>query len=1250
MKRAAWFFLAILFVLTSTGEIYACLCGNVKGKAKIDLMKSNAGTIFIGTVLENITQTNSQNESLPIIRKLGAKLQAEQFWKGAVEDTVDIYSSGDCGVPFEIGKTYLVYALLNKENQLETNTCLGTGLIEFSKDDFNYLGKPLTTYLQKTNQTSLAPGAPGQDAQWATAGKQGVGTSVNLKSKVWFTLSQGVLTEIYYPDVTVANVHLLQFVVVNPKTKKIETERDDSIHQVKVLRPDSLSFQQINIAKSGEWKITKTYTTDVERDSILIDVKFEPKSKELNLYVYFDPSLSNSGMKDEGRTLFNSQLSALDTTKSDNGASVLRFSGPVEELTNNFLGSNDGLHQLRTDGKITKKYERATDGNIVQMAKIKNPSQFTAVLSFAKNNKTAASIASASSQKGFAKAQAEYDQEWSDYVKTLKKVDPKYQAQFNMAAMILKAHEDKTNRGANIASLTVPWGGGGNANENNVGGYHLVWSRDLYQVATAFMALGDRGAALRALDFMFKVQQKPDGSFPQNSWLDGKPFWGSLQLDEVSFPLILAHELGRNDKETYEKHVKPAAEFIVKNGPVTPQERWEERTGYSPSTIAAEIAGLVCAAEIARKNGDVEAANRWLKTADEWQANIEKWTVTTNGKYGDGNYYLRITQKGNPNAGDKIDLGNGAGLFDEREIVDAGFLELVRLGIKSPDDPIIVKSLKVIDDVIRIKTPNGDGFYRYNHDGYGEMDDGRRWNWDGKYTGKGRLWALLSGERGQYELALKSRVESQESRVGNPKSQIPNPKLRLDTMLNFANDGLMIPEQIWDKSETPKNIDKQFVPELKFGEGTGSATPLAWSMAQFIRLAVNLQEGRNLDTPKVVYERYVLGKKSEISIKNTKDNEQSYLLNAVREDCFSDWRDHQSIAQQNDLAKTLTKSPIFWSCKNGDELAILVYHGNEKQVKIAGDFNGWKTDNDDFEFDSFSDDNTVKVLSKQFKRTARVEYKLIVDGKWVNDPLNPQKIDNGVGGENSVFTMPDYKPTTWDQDTPTPINGANPSGLINPKPQTIEIDSKIYGKRTIQVYVPSGYEASKSFPVLYLQDGSDYITRAKATNIAFNLVHAGKIMPFMMVFIDYKDRTKEYWASDDYAEFLAEEVVPMIDSKFKTIKSRDGRAVMGASLGGITSVHVGLKYPNIFGRIGGQSSSFWIDNERVVKDLEKLDGQTKFKFYFDDGTLEGVEDSHKVVEILKGKGFDVNYIEAEAGHNWTAWRDRLADAFISIWR
>jgi glucoamylase len=303
-------------------------------------------------------------------------------------------------------------------------------------------------------------------------------------------------------------------------------------------------------------------------------------------------------------------------------------------------------------------------------------------------------------------------------------------------------------------------------------------------------------------------------------------------MDQSAFPLILAYQLGRTDRVTWRKHIKPAADFIIKRGPATGQDRWEEKSGYSPATIAAEIAGLVCAARIARIQGEPQSARAYLQKADEWAREVERWTATNTGRYGDGRYYLRITENDNPNDGAKIEINSGGGTYDEREIVDAGFLELVRLGIKPADDPLVIKSLAVVDKVIRADTRWGAAWYRYNHDAYGERDDGG--SYDGR-TGKGRLWTLLTGERGEYELAR-----------GDHRGAAKY----LDAMTTFANEGMMIPEQVWDR-----NTGKES--KLRWGSGTGSATPLAWSMSQFIRLAMSLKAGRNLETPRVVAARYL---------------------------------------------------------------------------------------------------------------------------------------------------------------------------------------------------------------------------------------------------------------------------------------------------------------------------------------------------------------------------------------------------------
>jgi glucoamylase len=591
-----------------------------------------------------------------------------------------------------------------------------------------------------------------QDAHWPTAAKNGFGTSTTLASKVWFTLADGGMTEVFYPTVDMPNVKSLQFLII--LGAKTENEADDTVHRLELPNPASLTFKQINRAKSGAYTITKTYITDPRRSSVLIRVDFT--------------------------TGLNAQL----------------FINYVPASDKSVLISNCGLPTLQRR-------------------------QCTLALGFGETIAKATATARASLARGFAAVMHEYELGWQKYVATLPRVE-KHQQQFSMAAMVLKGLEDKTFRGAVIASPSTPWGGGQQPGQPPVSGYHAVWARDLYHVATAFDAIGDRATADRLLDYLFRVQQKRDGSFPQNSWVDGRPIGNGLQMDQVALPLVLAYQLARNDRSSWLRHIKPAADFIVRNGPRTDQDRWEEKSGYSPSSLAAQIAGLVCAAEIAKANRDEVSAKRYLDTADNWAQNVEKWTVTkTDGAHG---YYLRITANDNPNDGAEMEINSSTRVVDERKIVDAGFLELVRLGIKGPRDPLIVESLKLIDQLIKVKTPMGDAWYRYNHDAYGETPDG------GKYDGRngvGRLWTLLTGERGEYELA-----------AGN----IESARRRLDTLAGFANDGLMIPEQVWDRGQ--------------IGAGTGSATPLAWSMAQFIRLAMSIERGRNVETPRVVWERY----------------------------------------------------------------------------------------------------------------------------------------------------------------------------------------------------------------------------------------------------------------------------------------------------------------------------------------------------------------------------------------------------------
>ncbi len=677
-----------------------------------------------------------------------------------------------------------------------------------------------------------APGAPGEKALWTTGAKDGLGTSTTATSKVWFTLCKGVLSEVFYPQADTPNVQDLQLVVTDSQAI-VDLERDATCHRIELTDSHALSYRQTN-TKAGKYRITKTYVTDPARSALLIQTRFETLSGgPYRLYVLYNPALNNTGMGDTGATVGNALVSS-----DGNVASALICSPGFSEASNGYSGTeSDGYRQLATDKELKRRYDTAaTPGNLVQIARVPSGSDTTFVLAlgFGADRQVALATASACLQVSYDEVKTRYETGWHDYLGRLNPTPAcltteGLKTQYNVAIMALKAHEDKTFRGAHVASLCTPWGDVKDADpQKPEPGYHRVWARDLYQVATAMLAAGDADAARASLHYLFQTQQLSDGSFPRYSTLDGRDHEGDEQLDQDAFPIILAWQLGQKDAAIWEK-VKSAAKRIVDVGPPTPKERWEEESGNSPSTIAAEIAGLICAADIARANHEADLANSYESTADEWQQNIEKWTYTTKGYFGNHEYYERIDSSRDPNDEAKRDFKDGS--FWERDVLDAGFLELVRLGVKPANDSKIAHSLDVIDQQIKVVTPAGDMWHRYNHDSYGENDD-TGVGWKGEVGDRGRLWPLLSGERGEYELANGRTTRAFEL---------------LKTMANAANDGYLIPEQCWDR---PNALG------FEFGKGTGSATPLAWSMAQFVRLAVSIDAGKPVETPGIVAQRY----------------------------------------------------------------------------------------------------------------------------------------------------------------------------------------------------------------------------------------------------------------------------------------------------------------------------------------------------------------------------------------------------------
>jgi glucan 1,4-alpha-glucosidase len=751
-----------------------------------------------------------------------------------------------------------------------------------------FIGLPVAS-AAPTSGTSAGDG-PGALSHFDLARKDCLGTARNTTSKVWFTVANGELSDVYYPTVDNTNVETMQYVVTDGSTFTDVESRDMTYSVAALPGTGGMGCEVTATEKSGKYAIETDYVTDPSRNTLLIRVHLKtppspPKSgppPKFQLYVRLDPSVNGNGGGGSGNGGADSAtvdastghpvLVSDDTNTATNATNrdyaqpvYMALDGSFDQASSGFAGApSDGLVQLDASRALTTTYSNATDGNVVQTARIALSPGGKALLAlgFGASQSEAVGASEGSLQAGFGKVLGDYRKGWKAYddsllkpqTERLKALAPaerkRLEGEYYLSANVTKASEDKTFPGAIVASLASPWGQAvpaGDPSNTYFGSYREIFARDLYEAFTGLLADGDLATARDATLFLFDRQQLADGSMPRNSLVNGKtaPDSGGTQLDEASYPIVMADQLGLTDHQLYENHVKPAADFIASHGPSFGVERWEEQAGYSPSTIAAEIAGLVAGADLAQANGDTASANLWLGVADDWQRSVEGWTVTTNGPLTSHPYFIRLSKTGDPNAAISYNLGNGGPTLDQRSVIDAGFLELVRLGELPADDPAVAESLPVVDATIKSSTPSGPGWHRYNSDGYGDgATDGQPWATTGQ--GTGHLWPVLSAERGEEDLASGDAVGA---------------AALLDGMAKFSLGVGLIPEQDWelpDLAPSPYGSDPATA-SIGFVDGSpaGSAAPLTWSAAAFVRLARDLAAGRNVALPSVTCSRYV---------------------------------------------------------------------------------------------------------------------------------------------------------------------------------------------------------------------------------------------------------------------------------------------------------------------------------------------------------------------------------------------------------
>ncbi len=702
-----------------------------------------------------------------------------------------------------------------------------------------------------------APGWPGIEPRWTSAAKTGVGTALNLHSRVWFTLSHGILNEVYFPRVDQACTRDLGLIVTNGRDFFSEEKRHCTFQNLP-LEPGVPAYELTNTCLQGRYKIEKEVLTDPWRNVVLQKVRFVPLTGELSdyrLYALLSSHLANFGYGNTG-WVGDYKGTPMLFAQRDSCALALGCSAPWRRRSVGFAGISDSWQDLSRNFQMTWEYDRAENGNVALAGEIDLAAcggEFILALGLGGIWAEAGQQVLSSLLTTYDTIRGHYVFHWQNWQKTLKKLDekPRERDLYRASMAVLRTHESKDFLGGIIASLSIPWGF--NKGDEDLGGYHLIWPRDLVENAGGLLAAGANDDALRVLHYL-EATQEADGHWAQNMWLDGRPYWNGLQMDETAFPILLTDLLRREAPACYGNAqrwwpmVRKAASFLVVNGPVTQQDRWEEDGGYSPFTLAVEVAALLVAADLAEAVGEAQPAEFLRQVADTWNDNIERRTYAVNTdlarQVGVEGYYVRITPPpdgegaASPLQGFVPIKNRPVGGTDAPavEIVSPDALALVRFGLRAPDDPRILNTIKVIDALLRVRLPQGPCWYRYNCDGYGEHEDGSPF--DG--TGIGRAWPLLAGERAHYELA-----------AGRPGAA----EALLNVMENSTAASRLIPEQVWDTNDIPER-------ELFAGKASGSASPLVWAHAEYIKLRRSLLDGRIFDQPPQTVERYLLQKKS----------------------------------------------------------------------------------------------------------------------------------------------------------------------------------------------------------------------------------------------------------------------------------------------------------------------------------------------------------------------------------------------------
>ncbi len=676
-----------------------------------------------------------------------------------------------------------------------------------------------------------APQGPYSHPTWASGAKDMVGTSLG-SSRLWFTIAEGIVTEIYYPRIDIPQIKDMGFIIADDQGFWVELRRH---RDYEIILPKAGIPAVEIIHRHARFTFTLQVCPSQRRDVLLLRYRLAGEGG-LKAYVLLSPRLGEDATNNHasverynGRTVLWAEQGPFALALVAGGEAS---ADAWQRCSVGCLAASDGWQDFDRHGRMTWEYGSAGPGAVAMMGEL--PSQATLALGFATSKSSAATLAVSSLMEDFSTVWDTQSQVWEAWLgkSQLPDLPRNLREMLALSGMVLKVHQDRTYCGAAVASLSVPWG----EDCQSRAGYHLVWSRDLVETAGALVAMGALDDARDVLRYLIATQQE-DGHWLQNQWLGGNPFWQGIQLDETAFPVLLAsalNERGALNGIPVKDMVRRALRFIAREGPATGQDRWEEDPGVNTFTLAITIAALVEGSTFL----DADAREFALRLADTWNEHIEDWAYIKNTplarNIGVEGYYIRT-------APTDVLVHEGAlaeHLLIKNRAIDpdlpadeqiaTDFLQLVRYGLRRPDDPNILNTLKAVDSLLKTDTPSGPVWHRYNGDGYGEHNDGSAF--DG--TGRGRGWPLLTGERGHYALLAGE-----------------DPLPYLNAMAAMTGPGGLLPEQVWDS-------DPIAARRLAPGKPSGSAMPLVWAHSEFIKLCYSRAAGYPVDRPIATWNRY----------------------------------------------------------------------------------------------------------------------------------------------------------------------------------------------------------------------------------------------------------------------------------------------------------------------------------------------------------------------------------------------------------